>query len=566
MISVGVDLGTYSVKVAMVKALSKGYELVSFEEFPLSLDPTRDKEIERLDILRNLSSRLSGQNAKFVFCVAQDKVSVRPKTFPFKERFKIQKSLAFELEEDIPFNQEEAIFDAKILSFAERSANVLAVACPTHQAKAVLQVGKDSGIDIEILGVEGFALANIFEKWFEAPPLRLTAPAVLDENSSVQSEKTIVPIKSPSPLTPADIVLDLGHRTTNVLIRSGDLLLDIAVLPWGGSHLINAVASQFSLHPIEAAKEFQRRGQILLSHEGASAEEIAMSQVLKSQIDVMAQRLNLILMNLKGSHSLKFEQIITLGGLSQLRNFGPYLTQKVEIATNRLKTISAHPGFTFGEARFASSGVALGLALEGLKRPLNPPINLRKGELATQNQSLQVFWKTWGPTLQIATAAFVAFFVYAWVREDAAATLNNVSIEKLQTLATEVTGLKGSKATSAALEKFIQEQKTIESNIKNLDKVKTLVSPLDILKRISEVVPKQAGVKINIKKYAVQDSQVTLEGEITPSTQIESLANQLRPLAKGGKLLRNNPQFQPTLGSAGFSFSFGIERFEGETL
>jgi Tfp pilus assembly PilM family ATPase len=54
MISVGIDIGAYSIKVAEVEAPSKSYVIRRVQEFPLSLDLTKDKKIEIIDTLRTL--------------------------------------------------------------------------------------------------------------------------------------------------------------------------------------------------------------------------------------------------------------------------------------------------------------------------------------------------------------------------------------------------------------------------------------------------------------------------------------------------------------------------------
>jgi general secretion pathway protein L len=116
----GVDLGQYSVKVAELEVTSKGSVLNGFYEFPLSPDPQRDRALETLEILRRVSSQFGGGAAKWIVGVPQNRVSVHNKRFPFKERAKIQKSLAFELEDDIPLDIDDTIFDAKIIEYHGR--------------------------------------------------------------------------------------------------------------------------------------------------------------------------------------------------------------------------------------------------------------------------------------------------------------------------------------------------------------------------------------------------------------------------------------------------------------
>ena len=117
MISVGIDIGSFSVKLAEIQASSKYYSLTRFQEFPLSVDPNKDKKIEILDILRQIAAAYDVDQTNFTLALQQQNVVLRFRHFPFKERFKILRSIAFELEDDIPFSQEDAVFDAKITRY-----------------------------------------------------------------------------------------------------------------------------------------------------------------------------------------------------------------------------------------------------------------------------------------------------------------------------------------------------------------------------------------------------------------------------------------------------------------
>ena len=75
MMSVGVDIGSYSIKVAEVEITSKSYIIRKVYEFPLSLDLTKDKKIEIIDTLRTLFQQYNFEKTHFVFAVPQKSVS-----------------------------------------------------------------------------------------------------------------------------------------------------------------------------------------------------------------------------------------------------------------------------------------------------------------------------------------------------------------------------------------------------------------------------------------------------------------------------------------------------------
>src|SRR3954471_5369719 len=106
MISIGVDIGSYSIKIAEVESTSRSYVIRRVQEFPLSLDLTKDRKIEIIDTLRTLFEQFDSDKMHFVFSVAQKSVSARLVQFPFREKFKIQRAVASQLEDDLPFSQE----------------------------------------------------------------------------------------------------------------------------------------------------------------------------------------------------------------------------------------------------------------------------------------------------------------------------------------------------------------------------------------------------------------------------------------------------------------------------
>ena len=82
----GVDLGSYSIKIAELDVSSKGYSFTAFHEFPLSQDPQRDRGLEIIETLRQFSARFDSSNTKWVTAIQQNRVSVHHKRFPFRDR------------------------------------------------------------------------------------------------------------------------------------------------------------------------------------------------------------------------------------------------------------------------------------------------------------------------------------------------------------------------------------------------------------------------------------------------------------------------------------------------
>ncbi|MEO0336724.1 MAG: pilus assembly protein PilM, partial [Pseudomonadota bacterium] len=216
MISVGIDIGQFSIKIAEVAESSGHIEIIKLEEFALSQDPNRDRKIEIVDLLRNYISQTSHENAHYVLSLPEWQVTTRRKFFPFKERHKILKSLPFELEDDIPMDQEDAIFDAKVNMYAGNTAQVLALAAPFEQVAERVQLAKDIGVELSVLSVDSLALGNLVTRWDQPPPQRDEQESFSQVDEDTQTEVTVVsPVREKFKM-----ILAIGHSNSIALFFS----------------------------------------------------------------------------------------------------------------------------------------------------------------------------------------------------------------------------------------------------------------------------------------------------------------------------------------------------------
>lgn len=545
--SVGIDIGSFSVKLAEIEASSKSYRVIRMQEFPLSTDPTRDTQIEIIDILRNLASEYPA-GTQFTMAVAQKHISLRHRTFPFRERHKILKSIAFELEDDIPFSQDEAVFEGKIVRYIGPRAEILALACPKERIEEALRLAGDSGIEVENLTMQGAALINMFEDW-EAPP-----PEIPDDVTAVTPE-----------VGRADVVLEIGHQGTQILIMLGGVTKVLRHVDWGGKNVAEAISHSYKLHYIEALVELQKKGFILINTEGATKDQIAFSAVIKESVDQLVHEVRLTLLEAKAEHQIDYNQIYLLGGACQIRNLGAYLTQKLEIAANRLKTIRNQPHLDFAEnpQNELTQAMALGLAIEGIRRPRNPPINFLKDDFARQSQTLQIFWDKWRHAIQVAAAAFVVFFLYSVVRDTLAESAASAASDALKTQAANIAGLKGPKASTKNIRAYIKKQEELQKNHKLAEKIQDINSGLDVLNRLSQLLPSGRETQIDIKRFMVENDILEIEGEANTRSTVDRVRHGLSGLSRDGKIDTLPSQIKPAAGKLGFAFRTRVSRVKG---
>jgi general secretion pathway protein L len=210
----------------------------------------------------------------------------------------------------------------------------------------------------------------------------------------------------------------------------------------------------------------------------------------------------------------------------------------------------------------AVSVVAVGLALEGIKRPRNPAINLRKDEFALENESLKRFWQTWQLPIQIGVAMFAIFFVFAVVRDSMAGGLNDKADEHVNEMAKKVAGLKGAAATQTGVESHISKQKKLIRDREALSKAENVNSAMDVLAKIAGKVPvikpPRTGVGLNVSHLNIDNDNVKIEGSVDIAN-VKILETALTEIAKP-KTFKRESSAPPGASGVPFAYSFKVER------
>lgn len=547
MISVGIDIGDSSVKLAEVHATSKSYSIVRFQEFPLSTDPNKDKKIEILDILRQIAGNYDPESTRFVMAIHQNYVALRMRQFPFKERFKILRSIAFELEDDIPFSQDDAVFDAKVTRYVENSADVLAVACPKEYIRELLSLAREAGLEPDILTVEGIALGKLLENW-QQPPLQQEALAPTPE------------------ARPAEFILDIGHTRSLLVMASGGSLIGARNIDWGGKQIAEVISQRYNIHYLEALKELQKKAFVLLSHEGATRDQVAFSEVIKQGLEPLIQEVKFSLLETATARNVKFTSAHICGGVSQIKNLGPFLTQAWEVSVNRLRHFNQHPQATIDTSPSveATSPMAIAVALEALRRPRNPATNLLTGEFAKRAETVKVFWERWGYAAKIASAAFVILLVHGFMREMFATDMNDQSLTVLTEQAGVIADLKGRDATPRRIRNFVKRKKEDIAGRKIAAQVKKLSSALDVVADVSKSAPNSKQMLVEIRKFIVDNETVEVHGESPLADAIAKFRQSLGGVASDGKVDQITPTITPEAGKLAFGFRLRVNRQHGD--
>lgn len=565
--SVGIEIGSFSIKIAEIDATHKSYALVNFEEFPLNQAPGADHDIEVIETLRRLQGRYDATTTRFVFAISSDAISLKHKVFPFRERGKIIKSLPFELEDEVPLNQDDIVFDYRPICYRGKQAEVMAVIATKDDVRKRMTLAAESGIDPDIVTVECLALANVFENWASPPPVY---PEPIATNLADDfDEKTRSDFGIRGPADPARLVLHLGHKRSTLLVLRDGRLLSSRTFLWGGVDIAEGLARTFSISQIEAVRALPTKTFILLSSEGATKDQRALSEAVTQAVDQIVTEIQITLVDLKSQYNLEFSQIDLTGGVSLTRNIGPYLTRRLELPANLVRHLDRMPNVTFpaGPEVDVRSGVVVGLAIEGLKRPFNPSVNLRQHILQKKNKSIERVWAKWETTAKLAGALFCVFLVYSMWKDSLALSLFETSESHLAAKAKAI-GLDRARQRPSGVRRHI---KTLNEKVRAsemLSALQGIPSAFEVFRRLNDSVPvsrqgygKTAQPFYELKKVSVNFNQMQVEGVELQPGQAARIERALKSLAVGGKVQKAQPTISAkTANERPFAFSFQVER------
>jgi general secretion pathway protein L len=361
----------------------------------------------------------------------------------------------------------------------------------------------------------------------------------------------------------AKMVLDIGHeRTIMNIFHLGRLMVSRSI-PTGGIHLIEAIRQTYNLPFGDAQKGLVEKGFILTTREGASQDQIAFSDCIAGALGNLIKEIRLSLLRIRSELRFNVEEIQLTGGASQLLNLSPYLTQQLGVSTNISNyfldgDIQSDPVFT--ETSKSSAATAIGLAVEGLRRPRNPAVNLRKEEFGSQSQTFKTLWEKWGTTTKLGLAAFFIFCCYGFVRSTLTDELALAADDALKKQA-KAPPVSIKKSSRSNIRKYIRDSKKEVHERKQLAKLASISNVLDVLLDISKAFPKKGAVPFDVRRLYIVNENVIIEGETGSRNQIGGLRSALISVAKDRKVeVLKQPSIRPTPGKVAFAFSFLADR------
>jgi general secretion pathway protein L len=489
----GIDLGSWSVKVAELEAGFRSSRLCGLYEKPLLPKLEGENDLEQR--ARTAQALIAEQQLSPEMCATSmgGDATIRLVTLPFADPKKIEQVLGYELESQILGEISELVFDSVISSSHGDSTNVIAIAMERERVKAIITALQQIGAEPRVIGAAALSYAALRGHCFSSG----------DE---------------------AVALVDVGHRHTLVCVVRGEKISFARAIGRGGEDVTLALADAFKME--YAAAETAKHEQAFLLGNGEVAETPSHRRVDESVRDgvrPLVRELRQTLAAYRAAGEPPVARLLLCGGGSRLRGFPEHLERELGVPVAPLQLgdsplLLPEQPVTMTNADWLPAQ-SLGLALAAAV-PV-PQVNLRRGELAYRTDYSYIRAKA-----GYLVAAVLVVLTFAAV--NAAASLRGLrkEAEALEgRLKQETMELFGEPRLDG---KAVSEELT-QGPRGGVPPVPTY-SAYDVLAEISSHVPPGDKGKLDILELDIKPKKVYLKGTTESTQQVDDLVAALEKI------------------------------------
>lgn len=496
----GIDVGSYSVKVAEVVRSFKGFAFVHFYERKIQYSEVLTREESVTSALQGILEDNALTWDSCFTALPGRSIATRFVDFPFGQIKKIDQAVEFEIEDHVPFRLEDLVLDYHITRATKDSSSVIVFyAEKAAFVKFLTELG-NAGVDPRRVCVEGVELVNLVH-------LGMVPPEV------------------------SYALLDIGHEKTTITICRGKSLMYTRHLSIGGRHIAGAIAERLNISPDEAERLKIEMGQAHIEGEWPPEDSIPFHvvQAIDGVLEELLLHIRQTVLAYRERANEGIEGIYLFGGTARLPGMEQYLSVRLKQNVTVLDPLEFHfAQVDRNEAPSCVAPQALALALRGVAVAGLPDVNFRRGEFAFRGDVQQLG----GGLRRAAIAAGLLlcmacgyFFLQYFSLTRKARQLNTEVVQ----LVTQALGKKPGKPISdaaAALKLLKTGQDEMKERTRRLDAVVN-VSVLEVMKDISGQLPPRDQLALDIDRLELKEGKVLMNGKTVSFEAVDKIREAL---------------------------------------
>jgi len=342
--SVGIDLGSHSVKVVHLKRLHDGFKLLNYEirptvaqgveYIPSDLRPERYGPV-LVEIFKTL--RINPKKVQhLVSSVGGDNTSIKQIKTIFLPDDELESALFFEAKKHIPISGSDMVLDYQVLSVEEKTnnMNILLGATSKELLNEHTNALQTAGLSPNLVDIDSLAIANSF---------------VL--NAFVEDG--------------VYVLLNLGAHRTNMVIWGPDSKFFSRDIPYGGYHFTRDIMRKRSMEWKEA-DDYKMEWGLLDDPSNPDVRTLSMLDITeKPTEDAIVEEIRRSLrFYVKEAGNSDFRKVYIMGGTAKLRGLLEYIQEKVSIPTEVfMPFINVEMPEKFMDKKDPQLALAIGLAM-----------------------------------------------------------------------------------------------------------------------------------------------------------------------------------------------------------
>jgi general secretion pathway protein L len=525
----GIELGSYSVKVAVASA---GFRSASIVQTLERRVPPGDGPVEEraAAALAELFREHQLQHDVPYVALPGEAASLRILDFEFSglKRADLEKAIGTELEGQLPHDLDELVYDFDVIPRdvaqpavdAGDPAFVAAGAVPsTSTPTATSPVPVKTGTRVLTAATTKervSAFLGILSARGVDPRGVIAAPAAY-----ARVAEKLAALGAPPARDEAVLVLDHGHNRTNAAVILRGRTIYARALSRGGRHITQAIARAWNL-PFEEAEAAKHSDGIIISERFPAPSNSdawqRISQVIRAELTPLVRDLRQTLAACRAQTGAQVVRGVLCGGGSRLRGLVPFLSDELGVP---LGTVTPDDQMRLLAPAGARAGVdpdlavlSTGIALEGATG--RPAFDLRRGTLAYKADYSFLRAKAgYLAACVLVVVAFAAATAYASLyrlRKEQA-----ILDDRLRETTTEMFG-------QPATVEEVEEKVTPTKEQSPLPKM----TAYDQLVEISKRLPPRNEVKLDVMELEIEPKKITMKTIAESSAAIDAIEKKLK--------------------------------------
>jgi type IV pilus assembly protein PilM len=531
----GIDIGTYSVKLILLERSFDDFKILQFAEQPLNLQ-TRLPHDELVALAVEQALKATPMTADIVsVSLPGHLVSSRAIDMPFTNVKKLAQVVEFELEGFVPFAIEDLVFDFHVLSKTENVSRLLCVYMHQERFAKYLDSLSGAGIDPKYFGADVVDLANI-------------------------AQVTMVP-------RGLYALCDIGHSKTNVCIMKGRDLQYARTIGIGGLHFTRALQRAFNVNYEKAESLKVARGRVCVREQDSDQVSRILNHVATELVSGIKQTF-LGYENIAGRQPVA--AIYCTGGSSRLSGLIDHLS--FHLRTNVLELDSLH-AIQHGLEDTSEANRVMTQVICNAIRPIFsnrlPKINFRKGPYAYK-QDIQVLTHELKPVAILAGVILLlgaGYYFYAGYHFAKKKEAIDAKIERIVKSEYADLAVKKGRSGGGALNAYLKQAQSKYNELKT--QASSVLgeggpSVLDVMQEISARLPAKKEFKFSINDFNYQDDFVRVNASTDDPLNATKIAEVLKESDLFPNVEATDPQSKPN-NQWDFQMKIDLKKPEGAT-